>query len=190
MYEENVFINCPFDKAYSELLRPLIFTIVILGFSPRIATETSDSGVLRLDKIKRLISESQYSIHDLSRVKSDKRKEYYRLNMPFELGLDFGCKGYSIEEKHGKKACLILGNIEYDYMKALSDINGIDIKYHHQDQKKIIKSVRNWFIENTSLDAGATMSHPRIFSRFIEFNTIFYEKALAEIGRASCRETV
>ena len=27
-YESNVFINCPFDKEYYALLRPLLFTII------------------------------------------------------------------------------------------------------------------------------------------------------------------
>jgi len=30
-YEWNVFINCPFDKEYFPLLRPLLFTIIYLG---------------------------------------------------------------------------------------------------------------------------------------------------------------
>ncbi len=33
--EKNVFINCPFDPEYYPLLRPLLFTIVYLGFNPK-----------------------------------------------------------------------------------------------------------------------------------------------------------
>ena len=36
-FDQNVFVNCPFDEEYLPLLRPLLFTIVYLGFRPRIA---------------------------------------------------------------------------------------------------------------------------------------------------------
>ena len=92
-FETNVFINCPFDKDYYiPLLRPLLFTIIYLGFKPRIATETFDSGKPRLQKIIDLILDSKYSIHDLSRIKSKNKNELFRLNMSFELGIDIACK--------------------------------------------------------------------------------------------------
>jgi len=50
-FENNVFINCPFDEDYFSLLRPLLFTIVYLGYNPKIATERADSGEARLFKI-------------------------------------------------------------------------------------------------------------------------------------------
>lgn len=71
--EKNVFINCPFDDEYLPLLRPLIFTLLTIGYTPRIAKERLDSGEPRFRKICELISESQYGIHDLSRVQA-KRK--------------------------------------------------------------------------------------------------------------------
>ena len=53
-FEKGVFINCPFDGEYHSLLRPLLFTIIYLGFTPRIALERSDSLELRLNKIAEL----------------------------------------------------------------------------------------------------------------------------------------
>ena len=43
-FSKNVFINCPFDEQYIPLLRSILFTIVYLGFTPRIASERFDSG--------------------------------------------------------------------------------------------------------------------------------------------------
>lgn len=63
-FENNVFINCPFDTEYFSLLRPLLFTIAYLGFVPRIALESSDSGETRIEKICDLIKSSKYSVHD------------------------------------------------------------------------------------------------------------------------------
>ena len=50
-----VFVNCPFDSEYLPLLRPLLFTIIYVRFMPRIASERSDSGENRIDKIAHAI---------------------------------------------------------------------------------------------------------------------------------------
>ena len=50
-FSRNVFINCPFDAKYSKLLRPILFTIIYLGYNPRIASERSDSGEARFSII-------------------------------------------------------------------------------------------------------------------------------------------
>jgi len=86
-FHNNVFINCPFDSEYYSLLRPLLFTVAYLRFTPRIALETFDSGETRIERICDLIRSSKYSIHDLSRLKATRKGEFYRLNMPFELGV-------------------------------------------------------------------------------------------------------
>lgn len=67
-FDKNVFVNCPFDEEYRPLLRPLLFTIIYLGFKPRIALEELDSGAPRIQKIIRIISACKYGIHDLSRL--------------------------------------------------------------------------------------------------------------------------
>ena len=36
-YDENVFINCPFDGEYQPLFRALVFAVQICGFVPRSA---------------------------------------------------------------------------------------------------------------------------------------------------------
>jgi len=122
-YESNVFINCPFDARYLSLLRPLIFTIACLGHHPRIAAERSDSGENRLDKICELIRESKYSIHDLSRLKAVRASEFYRMNMPFELGIDYGSRRHGPDYMREKKY-LILEKKPHDFKIALSDLSG------------------------------------------------------------------
>ncbi|MEJ1961719.1 MAG: hypothetical protein WDO56_09305 [Gammaproteobacteria bacterium] len=90
-FERNVFINCPFDEEYRPLLHPLLFSVYALGFQPRIALESLDSGKPRIEKIVTLIKASKYAIHDISRIQATSAGEYFRLNMPFELGIDVGC---------------------------------------------------------------------------------------------------
>ena len=135
-YSKSVFINCPFDTKYYELLRTLVFTIVYFDFNPRIALETSDSGQSRLEKIVSLIQDSRYSIHDLSRLQAKAIDEYYRLNMPFELGIDYGLRVFN--KSYSDKRSLILETERFGYMKAISDINGFDIKNHSDIPEQLV----------------------------------------------------
>jgi hypothetical protein len=175
-FESNVFINCPFDGEYYSLLRPLLFTIVFLGFNPRIAAERSDSGESRLDKIRELIRESKYSIHDLSRLRSKKAKEFYRLNMPFELGMEYGARAFGAAFMTSKR-CLILEQNSYDFKKALSDLSGVDIKPHRNEPDEVIRAVRDWFVETVGLRGVDTAKV--VWYKFGDFTTAFYERMVA-----------
>ena len=175
-YASNVFINCPFDKEYHALLRPLLFTIVYLGYNPRIASERSDSAENRLDKICELIHDSQYSIHDLSRLRARRAKEFYRLNMPFELGIEYGARLYGPPFMNRKK-CLILERRLHDFKKALSDLSGVDIKSHKNKPDEVVRAVRDWFVETVGLRGVKTATV--IWYAFNEFTSVFYEAMVA-----------
>jgi len=140
-FENNVFINCPFDNEYFPLLRTILFTLIYLEFDPKIS-ETSDSGANRLNKIKELIKNSKYSIHDLSRIQSNE-KGYPRFNMPLECGIDLGCRMIGTGHLKTKK-CLILETEKFRYQEFISDIAGNDIRAHDDDPQKIVKEVRDW----------------------------------------------
>ncbi len=83
----SVFLNVPYDANFENLLLAYIAAISAFGFTPR-ATLEIPFGQRRLDRILALIQQSQYSIHDLSRVQLDRKSPRTpRFNMPFELGL-------------------------------------------------------------------------------------------------------
>jgi hypothetical protein len=149
-FDRNVFINCPFDTAYEALLRPLLFAILYFNFNPKIASERSDSAEQRIDKICELIGASKYSIHDLSRLRSTKKNELSRHNMPFELGIDYGSRKFGEEHFRGKKF-LILERDRYEFAKAVSDMGGVDIKNHNDAAEDLIRAVRNWFAATVGL---------------------------------------
>lgn len=172
-FEKNVFINCPFDKEYFSILRPILFTIIYFGFNPKIASERSDSLESRMTKICELIKRSRYSIHDLSRLKSGKKNEFFRLNMPFELGIEYGCR-YFTSDQLSEKKCLILEKEEHDYKVALSDLSGADIKSHFNDPAKAVIAVRNWFYETVGLRKIA--SGKAIWYKFTDFANEFYSQ--------------
>ena len=131
-FERCVFINCPLDEDYEPILQAILFCIVYLGFSPRISTERQDSGENRLEKIRELIESSKFSIHDLSRCQASEVGEHFRLNMPFELGIDYGCRQYFGQGRESKKI-LVLEEARYRYQTAISDLAGCDIESHGAD---------------------------------------------------------
>jgi len=144
-FEDNVFINCPYDDRYKSLLRPLLFTVVRSGLNPRLALEGMDSGEARINKIVGLIKGSKYAIHDLSRIQAKSAGEYSRLNMPFELGLDVGCRLFGAGGLKTKK-CLILEKEPYRYQAAISDLSNSDIAVHHNDPVRLMTAVRDWLV--------------------------------------------
>lgn len=164
-FHKNVFVNCPFDDDYRPLLRPLLFTITYLGFRPRIALEELDSGTPRIQKIVRLIRLSRYAIHDLSRLQAREKGEYYRLNMPLELGIDVGCQLFG-RGRNSLKRCLILEEQRYRYQAAISDLSGSDIAVHGRSPELLVAEVRNWLNNHAHASAPGPA---RVWTAFLEF---------------------
>lgn len=176
-FEKNVFVNCPFDAAYLPLLRPILFTVIYLGLTPRIALEAIDSGELRLNRIVELIRDSKYSIHDLSRSEAAVVGAHVRLNMPFELGLDFGCRTFG-RPKHRDKRTLVLESKSHRSKASISDLAGTDIECHDDEPDKVVGIVRNW-LKNVCLSEAAGPA--RISGAFYDFMAANFD-ALTELG--------
>jgi len=153
----------------------MLFCAVYLKFDPRFATESSDSSQNRLQKIQGLIENSKYSIHDLSRCQAQKKGEHFRLNMPLELGIDYGCKQFFGKGRESKKF-LILEERKYRYQAAISDLSGCDIESHKGDFEKAVRKVRNWLVtEANAEEIGAS----KILGAYVNFQEWYYEKQLA-----------
>ena len=148
-YNDNVFINCPFDSAYQELFDAMLFAVHDCGFIPRCALEEEDASQVRIDKIYSIIADCRYGIHDISRTELDAGSGLPRFNMPLELGVFLGAKKFGIEEQK-EKNCLILDAEPHRYQKFISDIAGQDIQAHNATSEAIVKVVRNW-LRNASL---------------------------------------
>lgn len=180
-FNKNVFINCPFDDDFRQLLIGIIFTVMYFGFNPRLALERSDSAESRIDKIIDLILESKFGIHDLSRIVSEDKGEHYRMNMPFELGIDYGCKRLKGDLWETKKL-LILEKEKYRYQKAISDLSGSDIKNHNNEVFKAIFAVRDWFVSE-ELNRGH--SAQKVWGKFNEFQAYLYDEVVEKDGHNS-----
>jgi hypothetical protein len=174
-YSNSVFINCPFDEDFEPILQAILFCVVFLGLHPRIATERSDSAEARLEKIVALVESCQFSIHDLSRAQASSLGELFRLNMPFELGIDWGCRRWSAPERSDKRF-LILEERQYRYRATLSDLSGSDIQSHGGNFDTAVRKVRNWLVSEVGVIApGAT----RVLARYADFQGWYFDKQLA-----------
>lgn len=67
-YADNVFVNCPFDTDYKPIFDAIVFAVFDCGYVARCALEIDDASQVRIDKIARIIAESKFSIHDISRT--------------------------------------------------------------------------------------------------------------------------
>ncbi|MDO1581664.1 hypothetical protein [Rhizobium oryzicola] len=175
MFERSVFINCPFDEHYAPILQAIAFTVTFLGFRPRLAPQNGDNALNRLGRIDDIIRTSKYGIHDLSRNRANVKGEFARMNMPFELGIDYGCKTFG-SEPLCSKCILVLEERRYDYQKCLSDIAGWDIEAHSNDYQIAIRKVRGWLVRQADAPPkGATL----IESRYAVFQQWYWSRETA-----------
>ena len=148
-YDDQVFINCPFDGEYRPMFEALVFAVHDCGFVARCALELEDGSQVRIDKIEQIIKACRLGIHDISRTELDKTSGLPRFNMPLELGLFLGAKRYGTGEQR-KKLCLILDRDPFRYQRFCSDIAGQDIQSHGGEPHEAVKRVRNWLRNATA----------------------------------------
>ena len=77
--------------------------------------------------------------------------------MPFELGIDYGCRPIGIEHLR-RKRFLVLGEKPHDYKKALSDLGGVDAKSHANQPNQAVLALRNWFVDTVHLTAAHSLT--------------------------------
>lgn len=147
-YDRNVFINCPFDEEYEPLFNSILFTVHKCGFILRCSREYEDSSTIRIKNILRLIGESKYSIHDLSRVSLDEIADLPRFNMPLELGICMGVIEFGSKKQRANEY-LIIESDKFRFKQFISDISGQDIRDHKDSVEGVIKIVRNWLSNKT-----------------------------------------
>jgi hypothetical protein len=138
----SVFLNIPYDARFENLLLAYIAAISAFGFTPR-ATLEIPFGQRRLDRILGLIKESQYSIHDLSRVQLDRvSPSTPRFNMPFELGLTVALE----RTGHPTHAWIVCESKRRRLNKSLSDLDGTDPYIHDGKIAGVFREISNAFV--------------------------------------------
>lgn len=142
MNERDVFINCPFSADYHTHFQAIVFAVTRSGFTPRCARENDDGAEVRIDKICRIIAESRYGIHDISKTEPDPGSGLPRFNMPLELGLFLGARRWGRGQT--AKRTLILDREPHRYQAFISDIAGQDVHSHRGEVRRLIEEVATW----------------------------------------------
>lgn len=138
----SVFLNVPYDTGFENLLLAYIAATSAFGFTPR-ATLEIPFGQRRLDRILALIQQSQYSIHDLSRVQLDRKSPRTpRFNMPFELGLTVALE----KTTHQDHAWVVCESMRRRINKSLSDLDGTDAYIHDGTIRGVFREISNAFV--------------------------------------------
>ncbi len=154
----------------------MVFCVTRAGFAPRLASESVEAGQSRLEKILLLIESCRYSIHDLSRAIAKRKGESFRMNMPFELGLDMG-RRRAPDERTNNKKFLIFENRPYELKKCLSDLSGVDVAYHKEDFVRVLKNVRDFL----RVEAGRQLPGPAALEgEYYTFQGWMTEKKISE----------
>lgn len=91
--------------------------------------------------------------------------------MPFEVGIDLGCRTYGEGKLHRKK-CLILEKERYRFAESLSDLAGVDIRAHKDDPEEMVHQVRHWVCNNIK---KRVKSGTQVWADFIIFSGDFEE---------------
>lgn len=135
---KNVFMNVPYTDEYKKIRHTIWAILNHLGLNPIMASERS-TGDMRLCKICELIQSCKYGISDIS---------YDSLhNIPFELGLLVGLG------KHATSLILIdeqyLGE-KRKFDSRLSNLKGLDIIVHNNNQEKLIRKLLERIITDIS----------------------------------------
>lgn len=179
--ERNVFINCPFDKAFAPCFEALIFTITACGYVARCALEDRDGAKIRFTKLAKLIGDCRFTIHDLSRVELNVN-DLPRFNMPFELGLVFGAKHFGTKLQREKTA-LIMVREQFVLSEYLSDLAGSDPHAHGDDPREVVKIVSR-YLHRTPGGAPLPGGPQWLFDKLRLFQTVGLPTSAAAANRS------
>jgi hypothetical protein len=142
-YEKSVFINCPFDSEYRDLMLASVFSVSAHGFVPRSAREAQADAEPRFSRILAIIAASKYSIHDLSRFTGEGGENLARFNMPLELRMAAAFR-FERDGSSRPHQWLALVPEGYAYQRYVSDLAGFDPSRHDSSVPAIIREVSTW----------------------------------------------
>jgi hypothetical protein len=102
-----------------------------------------DAAETRIDKLYRIIEQSRFGIHDISRTEPDPDSGLPRFNMPFELGIFLGARRFGEDDQKQKRA-IVLDREKYRYQQFISDLAGVDVTAHNGEPRQMIGCVRDF----------------------------------------------
>lgn len=179
-YEKSVFINCPYDDAFVPLFHAIVLTIVARGFTPRCARESEGQADPRIIRIARGLTDSKYSIHDLSRFQGEGAQNLARFNMPLELGISLGIR-YLKEGTGSEHNWVALVPENFVHHRFISDLSGYDASAHDQQPATVIRKVAAWLSIQPDF-SPPTPTAMTIFEAYPAFSALLDEARVSELG--------
>lgn len=141
----SAFLNIPYDDKYTNLYFAFIAGLCAFGLDPRATLEIA-TGERRLDRIFDLMTDCQYSFHDLSRVQLDhSAPRTPRFNMPFELGLLLGWRKTRTSSIH---TWFVFESAKRRLQKSLSDLDGTDPLIHDGTVRGVFRELSNALVKS------------------------------------------
>lgn len=129
----------PYAPRYERVYLAFIAGLAAFGMVPTAAVR-DPSSQFQLDRIFKLVSESDYSFHDLSHMSLDRAKPRTpRFNMPFELGLAVA----TARLKNPNHQWFVFDTERYRVAKALSDLGGVTVRVHDRSPESILRCLVN-----------------------------------------------
>jgi hypothetical protein len=187
-YEKSVFINCPFDRDYQDLMLAMVFSVVAHGFLPRSARETEGDPEPRFSRVLCAIAGSKYSIHDLSRSTGEGGGNLARFNMPLELGMAAAFR-FEREGSRRPHRWLALVPDGYAYQRYISDSAGFDPARHDSSVPSIIREVSAWLrTQEDVLDPAP--SALQIFQSFAHYRRQLVDMQAAALEKQNWTDVV
>ena len=96
--------------------------------------------------------------------------------MPFELGLDFGCRHYGGGDRLSTKVILVLEEERYRYQATTSDLAGRDIEAHGGNYRLAVRKVRNWL---AGMGGFEVIGAAAILAEYEDFQGWYYERQIS-----------
>jgi hypothetical protein len=137
-----VFLNYPFDEQFADCSNALHFAVTAANLIPVCAKDFGAPDQLRLHLLTELVSNCDYSAHDLSRHKPDPSNGLARMNMPLETGMALYRAITSNWQAH---RCALLVTDPYAYRTFVSDLAGLD-PVSYTDELSLVTQVYDWLV--------------------------------------------
>ena len=96
--------------------------------------------------------------------------------MPFELGVDFGCRRFG-GGRLSRKVILVLEEQRFRYQAAISDLAGSDVEAHHGDHAVAVRKVRNWL---AGMGGFERISGARVLADYEDLKHWYLDRQRAE----------
>ena len=161
----------------------MVFAVASHGFVPRSSRETEGNAEPRFLRILRTLSNSKYSIHDLSRFTGEGVDNFARFNMPLELGIACALR-FEREQSARPHNWLLLVPEGFSYQKFVSDLAGFDPSRHSQTVESVIREVSGWLSSQEDVD-DETPSALQIYQAFAAFCDQAASLRLQALGKDS-----